>query len=87
MGSPETDSCAPQRDVARIGWPGGGIEHHPGHGDWIRLLRAQGFAIDALHELVPPADTDAPGFYEIVTADWAARWPAEDAWVAHRDDG
>jgi SAM-dependent methyltransferase len=72
-----------QRDVARIAWPGGGIEHHPGHGDWVRLLRANGFEIDALHELFPPAHADAPAFYDIVTGDWARRWPAEDAWTAH----
>ena len=43
-----------------------------------------GFEIDALHELFPPPDADTPGFYDIVTGDWANRWPAEDAWVAHR---
>jgi hypothetical protein len=75
-----------QRDIARIAWPGGGIEHHPSHSDWIHLLRANGFEIDALHELFPPPETNTPDFYDIVTADWAARWPAEDAWMAHRRD-
>ena len=70
-----------QRDVARIEWPGGGIEHHPSHSDWIHLLRANSFEIDALHELFPPPDTNTPDFYDIVTADWATRWPAEDAWI------
>lgn len=73
-----------QRDVARIAWPGGGIEHHPSHSDWIRLLRASGFVIDALHELFPTPDAAAPEFYDIVNQDWATRWPAEDVWVAHR---
>jgi SAM-dependent methyltransferase len=73
-----------QRDVACVAWPGGGIEHHPSHSDWIRLLRINGFTIDALHELYPLADAKPPDFYDIVTADWATRWPAEDAWVAHR---
>jgi SAM-dependent methyltransferase len=73
-----------QRDVACIAWPGGGIEHHPSHGDWVRLLRANGFVIDALHELFPPPGAGTPAFYDIVTSDWANRWPAEDAWVAHR---
>jgi SAM-dependent methyltransferase len=74
------------REVARIAWTGGGIEHHPSHSDWIRLLRSNGFEIDALHELFAPADAQAPSFYDIVSGDWASRWPAEDGWVAHLHD-
>jgi SAM-dependent methyltransferase len=74
----------PQRDLARITWPGGGVEHHPGHGDWVRELRAAGFVIDALYELHPPAGSSTPVYYDIVTAEWAERWPAEDVWIAHR---
>src|SRR6478609_4384775 len=73
----------PQRDLFPIAWPDGGIEHHPGHGDWIRLLRAAGFVVDALHELYPPDDAPPHEYYDIVTADWARSWPAEDLWVAH----
>jgi SAM-dependent methyltransferase len=73
-----------QRSVARVQWPGGGVEHHPGHGDWVRLLRETGFEIDALHELFPPAGADQRDLYDIVTPEWAERWPAEDVWVAHR---
>jgi len=70
-------------ELRRITWPGGGTEHHPSHGEWIRALRHAGFVIDALHELHPPADAGDHGFYEIVSADWARRWPAEELWVAH----
>jgi len=73
-----------QADVACVAWPGGGIEYHPSHGDWIFLLRSNGVEVDALHELFPPGDANTHDFYDIVTADWANRWPAEDAWVAHR---
>jgi SAM-dependent methyltransferase len=73
-----------QADVACVAWPGGGIEYHPSHGDWIFLLRSNGFEVDALHELFPPGNANTHDFYDIVTADWADRWPAEDAWVAHR---
>jgi SAM-dependent methyltransferase len=72
-----------QADVRRVAWPGGGIEHHPGHGEWVRILGAAGFVVDALHELAPPPGSDDPEWYEIVTAEWAGRWPAEDVWVAH----
>ncbi|MCZ7529654.1 MAG: class I SAM-dependent methyltransferase [Acidimicrobiia bacterium] len=71
------------RDLACISWPGGGVEHHPGHGDWIRELRKAGFEIDALHEIYAPPDAQTSEYYEIVSADWASRWPAEDLWVAH----
>ena len=72
-----------QRDLLPVAWPGGGVEHHPGHGDWIRELVGAGFVVDALHELYPPVAAEGPDFYEIVTPEWAERWPAEDLWVAH----
>lgn len=72
------------RDAYRVRWPGGGIEFHPSHGVWLRLLRRSGFAVEAMHELfAPPEGRDHP-FYEIVSAEWAARWPAEELWVATR---
>ena len=76
-----------QRDLARIDWPGGAVEHHPSHGDWIRLLGEAGFVVDALHELYPGDDAVEPPDYEIVDLDWARRWPAEDLWVAHLAGG
>jgi SAM-dependent methyltransferase len=72
-----------QRDLGDITWPGGGREHHPGHGAWIAALRGAGFVIDALHELHPSEGAGTHDYYDIVTADWARRWPAEDVWVAH----
>jgi SAM-dependent methyltransferase len=71
------------QDMEPVTWPGGGVEHHPGHGAWIRLLRRAGFVIDALHELHAPPGARTHEDYEIVTAAWAQRWPAEDLWVAH----
>lgn len=71
-------------DLRPVAWPGGGVEHHPSHGEWIALLHAHGFAVEALHELTPPPGEDDHAYYEIVSADWAARWPAEDLWVARR---
>jgi SAM-dependent methyltransferase len=73
----------PQRDLNPIAWPGGGVEHHPGHGEWIRALGSAGFVVDALHELYAPVDVADHEYYEIVDAAWASRWPAEDLWVAH----
>jgi hypothetical protein len=64
-------------------WPDSdGVEFHLGYGDWIRLLRANGFEVTDLVELRPAPD--ATTTYEFVTADWAQRWPSEEAWKARK---
>ena len=73
-----------QREAYRVRWPGGGIEFHPSHGDWVRLLRRSGFVVEAMREIYAPPDRGDHPFYEIVSGAWAARWPAEELWVATR---
>jgi SAM-dependent methyltransferase len=73
-----------QREAYRVQWPGGGIEFHPSHGDWVRLLRRSGFVVDAMHELYAPQESGDHPFYEIVSSAWSAKWPAEELWVATR---
>jgi ubiquinone/menaquinone biosynthesis C-methylase UbiE len=70
----------------RTTWPDGGesVEFHLPHGEWIRLLRANGFEIEALHELQAPEDAVDPVYYDYVTADWARKWPTEEIWVARK---
>ncbi len=63
-------------------WDGGGAEYHPGHGDWIRTLRSNGFVVEALHELYAPEDGRDHAFYSIASAQWARQWPVEDLWAA-----
>jgi SAM-dependent methyltransferase len=75
----------PQRDMYRVRWPSdNGVEFHPGHGEWIRVLRANGFEVEALHELYATDDAADHEYYEVATADWARRWPVEDLWVARK---
>jgi SAM-dependent methyltransferase len=83
---PATDQLVrPQRGLHRIEWPDtGGIEFHLGHGDWIDLLRANGFEVDRLLELFAPDDAESHGYYDFVTAEWARKWPAEEIWVARK---
>ena len=58
----------PQHGMARMGWPGGGVEFHPSHGDWIRILRENRFVVEALHELYAAEDATTPDYYDIATA-------------------
>jgi SAM-dependent methyltransferase len=74
----------PQRALNKVEWLGGGIEFHPSHGEWIRVLRANGFVVEALHELYAPADGETHEYYDIATAQWARQWPVEDLWLARR---
>jgi SAM-dependent methyltransferase len=69
----------------RLEWPDDeppAVEFHLGYGDWIRLLRANGFEVENLIEVCPPAG--ATTRYPFVTLDWARRWPSEEVWVARK---
>jgi len=67
----------------RFEWPDDqSVEFHLGYGDWIRLLRANGFEIEDLIELRAPAGAETR--YEHVSPEWARRWPAEEVWKARR---
>jgi SAM-dependent methyltransferase len=67
----------------RFDWPfDESVEFHLGYGDWIRLLRANGFEVENLIELQPPAG--ATTRYPFVTYDWARRWPCEEVWIARK---
>jgi SAM-dependent methyltransferase len=59
-----------------------GVEFHLAHGQWVRVLRATGFAIENLIEFRPPED--AVPRYEQVPLDWARQWPSEEIWVARK---
>jgi SAM-dependent methyltransferase len=69
----------------RFEWPDDtppAVEFHLGYGDWIRVLRANGFEVENLIEVRPPEG--ATTTYPFVTADWARRWPSEEIWVARK---
>ena len=67
----------------RFDWPDvPEIEFHLGYGDWIRVLRANGFEVENLIEVRPPEG--ATTRYPFVTAEWARRWPSEEIWVARK---
>jgi SAM-dependent methyltransferase len=75
-----------QRDgfgLHRLTWSDApGVEFHLSHGDWIRLLRANGFELEDLIEVRPPAD--AATRHGHVSIEWARRWPCEELWKARK---
>ena len=61
----------------------GETEFHLTHGDWISLLRDNGFIVERLVEFqAPPGSTTT--FEGWANAEWAAQWPAEEAWIARK---
>ncbi len=64
----------------RFAWEDdGSVNFHLNYGDWIRLFRANGFAVENLLELRAPGGA-SPGRFDFVTAEWARRWPSEEIW-------
>jgi SAM-dependent methyltransferase len=87
--APDDDSPAadrmlrPQFGMYRFKWANEStVEFHLAHGDWIRLLRTNGFEIEDLIEPRPPRTAHTA--YSFVTAEWANRWPCEEVWRARR---
>jgi SAM-dependent methyltransferase len=83
-GLPATDRLLrPYFGMHRFEWPDGiEVDFHLGFGDWIRLLRANGFEVEDFVEVRPPesAHTDWPNS----TIEWARRWPIEEVWKARK---
>jgi hypothetical protein len=73
----------PTFGMRRIEWPSDpGVEFHLSHGDWIRVLRHNGFEIEDLIEIRPPESATTSSDY--VTLEWARQWPSEEIWRARR---
>lgn len=72
-----------QFGMHRFEWPDDdSVEFHISHGDWIRLLRANGFEVRDLIEIqAPPGVTTR---YEYTTGEWGRRWPSEEVWKARK---
>jgi len=69
--------------IHRFEWPGDpSTEFHIGYGDWIRVLRANGFEIEDLIEVRPPEGSTTR--YPWADLDWSRRWPIEEIWKARK---
>ena len=75
----------PQFGMYRFEWlPEKEVNFYIPHGEWIRVLTEHDFEIVALHELQAPADAKDHPRYELVSAEWARKWPSEDIWRARK---
>jgi len=73
----------PAFGMYRVEWPGApGVEFHLQHGEWIRLLRRNGFEVEDLVEIRPPEGSTTR--YPFVTIEWARKWPTEEVWKARK---
>ncbi len=85
----EEDSSAgdrllrPQFGIHRFEWADDStVAFQLSHGDWIRLLRRNGFEIEDLVELRP--ERDAADDCHYITKEWARCWPSEEVWRARK---
>ena len=54
------------------------IEFHLPHGEWIKLLRDNGFVVERLLELGTSPESKTR--YPWADAEWASKWPTEEVW-------
>lgn len=74
----------PHFGMHRFEWPQDtGVEFAIPHGEMIRLLRSSGFEVEDLVEIRAPQDARTPTD-PLATAEWARRWPIEEAWKARK---
>jgi SAM-dependent methyltransferase len=78
-----TELLRPYFGMRRFEWVDDpSVDFHLGYGDWIRVLTSHGFGVERLVELRNPGHDS--GRYNMFTADWAERWPAEEMWKARK---
>jgi SAM-dependent methyltransferase len=61
------------------------VEFQLGYGDWIRLFRRSGLAVDDLIELRPPVEGSTT-YTDFAPRSWSERWPSEHIWVLTKQD-
>jgi SAM-dependent methyltransferase len=89
--TPELESDGPAREcflrdffgMHRFEWTDyPSVEFHLGHGDLIRLFRANGFEVEDLIEVRP--HEGATTRHELATLEWSRRWPVEEVWKVRK---
>jgi ubiquinone/menaquinone biosynthesis C-methylase UbiE len=73
----------PYFGMHRIDEEWGAVAFQLPYGEWIRLLRAAGFELEALVELRPSEDATTT-YAGWVPLQWARQWPSENVWKARK---
>ncbi|HEY6681160.1 MAG TPA: SAM-dependent methyltransferase, partial [Actinomycetota bacterium] len=60
------------------------VEFRLTYGEWVRLFRTSGLAIDDLIELRPPADADTT-YTDFAPLAWARDFPGEQIWKLRKE--
>jgi SAM-dependent methyltransferase len=90
--SPDTEEVEPAGEcllrpyfgMHRFEWTGDdAVDFHLGYGDWIRVLRGNGFEVEDLVEVQAPAGAP-PTRVNLATPEWGHRWPSEEIWKARK---
>jgi SAM-dependent methyltransferase len=55
------------------------VEYNLPYGEWIRLLRENGFRLEALVEIQPPEGAETT-YRSAEETEWARSWPMEEIW-------
>jgi SAM-dependent methyltransferase len=64
--------------------PDGSVSFNLPYGEWVRLFRANGLAVEDLVEVRPPAGA-ASTYRTDSETEWARRWPLEHIWKVRRE--
>ena len=69
----------------RFEWPeDDGVDFHIPHGEWIRVLRDNGFEFSGSGSSRRRRRAEDHEYYDFVAAEWARKWPAEEIWKARK---
>ncbi len=60
------------------------VEFRPTYGEWVRLFRVSGLAIEDLIELRPPADAETT-YTDFAPLAWARDFPGEQIWKLRKE--
>jgi SAM-dependent methyltransferase len=60
------------------------VQFYLPYGEWIRLFRENGLAVEALREIQPPAGAEST-YRGADETEWARHWPMEQIWSVRKE--